>query len=247
MPQSVKCHHCSKTFEEHKILYCCICKKGFNHGCLDVSAAEVRTIRSKRGLSWNCDGCSTVGSDLNQLRSAIVALTEELTKVKTKLNSLDTFLGKDDALFEDLLQEFREREERRPNLIVYGVSDDAGRSSADRRSHDNDFCSNLLTHLSIDGMVSSTRLGKLDDTRTSSRPIRVVLDSEKTVFKAINNFRDLKKNNLEYNTVSLSFDRTPRQVAYYKSVRMELERRTQEGDKLRIKYIKGVPKLVPLN
>lgn len=50
-----------------------------------------------------------------------------------------------------------------------------------------------------------------------------------------------------YRDVRVSMDHTPRQVQYYKNFKTELQQRTADGEQLKIRYVKGIPKIVPLN
>lgn len=93
--------------------------------------------------------------------------------------------------------------------------------------------------------LKPVRLGRYNQDKI--RPIKVPLESEKLVHDVIHKRKALK-NTESYKHVSVSFDRTPRQIELYRSVKSQLMDQINSGDKnYHIKYINGIPKIVPLN
>ena len=75
----------------------------------------------------------------------------------------------------------------------------------------------------------------------------MVLDSRNDVVSIVRHAKELKKHG-SYRNISLSFDKTPQQVAEYKALRATLDKRLQNGEpNLKIKYINGFPKIVSTN
>lgn len=55
------------------------------------------------------------------------------------------------------------------------------------------------------------------------------------------------RNNIKSDVIKIFSDQTPQQQAYMKTLKDELRRRIDDGDKdLTIKYVKGVPKITKL-
>lgn len=239
------CHCCGVSSEEHKMLMCCVCKNKFIHTCVDLTASEVRTAKSKRGFGWTCDGCLQMGNDLNELKAAIVALKNEVSDLKR----MGVAASKDvlsDEMFEEILLETRERERRRCNLIVFGVAEVDSTSKSDRVEADRVVCTSILGHLSVNFNDVPSRLGKYDPSRSSPRPIKLTLPNEKLVHDIIHKAKNLR-NIPEFKNVHISLDRTPRQIRYYNSLKTEMTDRVAAGEQLRIRYNRGIPRVVPLN
>lgn len=81
---SVICFCCGLSCDEHKSVTCSICKKNFSHACVELNVSEVRTIKTKRGLTWACKELvrpNALGSDISELKVAIVALANEVQAV----------------------------------------------------------------------------------------------------------------------------------------------------------------------
>ena len=107
----------------------------------------------------------------------------------------------------------------------------------------------LLADLNIQEQeVNPIRLGKFDRTKQSlSRPIKVQLSSKQDVLTVITKFKKLKESP-NYASLSVFFDRTPRQSAFYKSVKRDLDTRIQNSEtNLRSKYHNDVPTIVSEN
>lgn len=245
MPSQLACCCCGASSEEHKMLTCSVCKKKYIHSCVDVSSSEIRTIKSKRGLCWTCEACSTMGNDLNDLKAAIVALKDEVSELR-KLGASSVSGALSDDQFEEILCEMREREKRRNNLIFYGVVEDLTVPKAERDVADRNVCSNILHHLSIDCEFAPVRLGKGDPSRTSPRPIKLTFGDGQIVHDAIRNVKKLRSRP-DCKDVRVSLDRTPRQIRHFKTLKAEMESRASAGEQLKIKYSRGIPKIVPLN
>lgn len=96
--------------------------------------------------------------------------------------------------------------------------------------------------------IKPVRLAKFDATREQrSRPIRITLSSSNDVFKTTRKFKTIK-NNPKYSHLSVSFDRTPKQIAIFKSMKAELTTRTAAGETdLKIKFQNGIPTIIHVN
>ncbi|KAG5875585.1 hypothetical protein JTB14_027209 [Gonioctena quinquepunctata] len=100
-------------------------------------------------------------------------------------------------------------------------------------------------HINTD-VIRPMRLGKYDANRTIPRPIKVTLENEATVLACTRNTKNLKNDN--FKNVFISFDKTPRQMQYYRDLRQELDEKKNNGENnLTIKYSNGDPKIVNLN
>lgn len=248
---SSKCVCCGKTDESHKMVICNVCKKSFKIDCVDVSTAEARRIHSKSsGLTWSCTGCSKMGDDLCSLKAAIIALQDEIKVLKTvsqqpppgpTLSAID---------IEKIVQEVRDRENRRTNIIIYGAKEDAACQSS-KEQVDRDVA--LVGELLVDAGLGNEefrllRLGKFTNaTSERIRPIKVTFSSESCVSTIMRNVGSLKKRD-RWRGVALSRNRTNLQREIYRKVRADFEERVSAGEVgLSIKYKQRVPTILSGN
>ena len=117
----------------------------------------------------------------------------------------------------DLLTELEERRVRAHNVITFGLQQDLnGKSDAD----------------------STRRIGKSRDNEPV--PLKVPFASRNDALFVLRNKEKLSKYKL-----SVKNDKMPSQQEYIKSLQSELDTRIASGEKdLRIKYEKGVPRIV---
>ena len=95
--------------------------------------------------------------------------------------------------------------------------------------------------------ITSHGLGRHNPFNSRPRPIKVVLEKERDVINIIRNSGKLKSIE-QYQNISVSYDRTPRQLAQYKQVRQELLERIDKGENnIKLRYVNGVPKIQRLN
>lgn len=84
-------------------------------------------------------------------------------------------------------------------------------------------------------------------TRNNPRPIKITLCEEDIVHNLIRKAKTLRDSN-SFKKINISLDRTPRQLEHYKSLKRELNQRISDGEtNLKIKYIRGIPKIVSVN
>ncbi|GJQ68651.1 hypothetical protein Trydic_g17196 [Trypoxylus dichotomus] len=128
---SIKCScGCNTTSSEtHKFIDCCVCKKIYLHSCAELSITEIRTIKSKKGVSWSCRNCNILSSDINDLKAAILSLRNDLA-------AREKSAGIDDKAFEELLAELADRDNRKQNIIMFGVSESDTHDANTRRSRE---------------------------------------------------------------------------------------------------------------
>ncbi|GJQ70229.1 hypothetical protein Trydic_g22682 [Trypoxylus dichotomus] len=128
---SIKCScGCNTTSSEtHKFIDCCVCKKIYLHSCAELSITEIRTIKSKKGVSWSCRNCNILSSDINDLKAATLSLRNDLA-------AREKSAGIDDKAFEELLAELGDRNNRKQNIIMFGVPESDTHDANTRRSQE---------------------------------------------------------------------------------------------------------------
>nr|CAI5826116.1 unnamed protein product [Callosobruchus analis] len=134
--------------------------------------------------------------------------------------------------FEQIAQEVSDRNVRKRNLIVYGVTEHAKPHSRQARVTDTE---QYFNGIDIDS-IKPQRLGKLYD-GGRPRANKITLKDEADVISLIRGAAKLK-NYTAYSRICISFDRTSRQIQCYKKVKQELDERIASGEAdLKIKYV----------
>lgn len=241
------CECCGRAGEDHLMVSCCICNKMYKIDCVDLSKSEARKIHSRSGLTWTCKSCSKIGSDLNSLKAAIVALQNEIVELKTagglsgRTASTLTLLD-----HEKVIQEITERQKRSCNIIIYGCKENVADTKDEQIRKDTGFVGELLASMGVQGAeLVPIRLGKFETRDAKIRPIKIKLASESTVTKILRNSRNLKSSD-RWRQIYVFHDRTPMQLEIHRNARDELKRRLDGGEsELSIKYKGGIPTIIP--
>lgn len=167
--------------------------------------------------------------------------------VDTKFNELKNTFTSSPAnvapdLYENIVSEAVERINRANNIILYNVAEPTGSKQAQIES-DNAIVTNILSKIEHPDatFIKATRLGK-----TNGNKPRILKVSFPTPSQARTALRNKKKlNNTQFSNVSMSDDKTPKQVQYLRDLREILKQKIDSGDNnLTIKYIKGAPQIV---
>lgn len=232
---------CASSAEEHKMILCGICKNPYIHSCVDFTVSEIRTLH-KKGSSWSCRNCHTLSSDIKELQAAILSLKTEIMARQP--------VSIDDHLFEELLLEMNERNDRKQNIILFNVEESDSRDINVRNDADRAATADILQSLPINIDIESVgihRLGRHVLGAQRHRPLRVRLASTKDVHTIIKNAKHLRDSS-DFKHVHIALDRTRRQMDYYKKIKLELDTRIANGEsQLRIKYRRGIPVIDSLN
>lgn len=154
--------------------------------------------------------------------------------------------GCQEAVEDVMLSELHDRQRRARNVMLFNVPESDAATAEERRACDLEFFNKLLEFLGLTALISNMfRLGKFN--RDKNRPIKVILESDRDCLKILSNSKKLR-GKPEYANVYLASDLTPRQLSRYKVVRAELRDRSARGESnLKIRFVRGTPKIVTLN
>nr|CAI5856932.1 unnamed protein product [Callosobruchus analis] len=163
--ECVKC----KTSNNEPSLRCDSCESLVHHDCSGLSASELKvmTLRSRRILKYYCDDCPLGLKLLPKLVKKVEELISEVKKLKASFVAPIDTSGQD---FEEVLHEIEERNSRKFNIILYGVTENKDATRQQQEFQDLAEINKILEFLSPDTStnVKPIRLGKFD--RTSTRP-----------------------------------------------------------------------------
>nr|CAI5841269.1 unnamed protein product [Callosobruchus analis] len=234
----MKCAKCKKVDNE-PALHCDGCECLIHQEYSELSSAELKVmaLRSRRLLKFYCSDCQLGLKLVPKLAKKVDELFAEIGRLKNLVGDLPSTSAQFN--FEEVVRETDERNSRKQNLIVYGLPEN-NVSKHVQETQDDDNIRKMLEVLSSDARLNvnpiNNNIGKFGPTRPKPRP-----------YRCIRNVSKLKANN-SYKGISLSFNKTPKQVEFYKKIKEELNRRTEAGEsKLRIKHVKGIPTIVSEN
>lgn len=262
------CLNClSATKNDSSITRCDGCLGRLHLACVGLTEGDMVMTRTRsRSMKLVCNSCSGNMSQFKDIKLLIGSLKTEFTNImsdlKTELNEkLTTFrreineemraLERGTFGVEEVLQELNDRQARKQNIIMFNVPEQSGQTDADSRAAAENvevslMLRSLIPSLDMSG-VKLHRLGRFNPSAPSPRPVKVALGSEDDVHAVIRSCNRLR-NNPEYSRIAVSYDRTPRQLADYRNLKVQLNERIGNGESnLKIKYIRGAPKIVPLN
>lgn len=205
----------------------------------------LRIINSKNSVNWTCTTCQKLAPDLNSIKSALVELkreVEQLKSLKTELSNNSPFQ------FEEIVSEVMLRTDKMNNIVIFNVNEQTGNITKEERvSVEKSNIVKMVT--TIDPSLSNNiikfhRIGKFTNGATRPRPIKVTLSDRSAVNNLVKNAKKLKDTQ-QYSNVTVSYDRTPRQISHYRELKKTLTNRLNNGETgLKIKYIQGIPKIV---
>ncbi|KAJ3646692.1 hypothetical protein Zmor_024268 [Zophobas morio] len=219
---------------------CDLCRGAVHTECADLSRAEIECIRSKsRKIHFYCANCDIVAT-INNLK-------EELAGVKSELNELKNSQGKvihQDSVKklsdDDILMEIEDRNHRAANLVLFNLPESSEMNSSERKNDDMFRCRKIVIPENKNNVVNSQnciRLGKFDNDKV--RPVKIIFENP---HQAIDALRTYKRSDNLY----LNRDLTPRQQNYNFVIRTEFKNRLEKGeDNIFLKYVNGIPKIVP--
>nr|CAI5838551.1 unnamed protein product [Callosobruchus analis] len=182
-----------------------------------------------------------MGNSINDLKAAIVSLQNQIKSITTNNTSANV----SQSQFEDIVQEVFERENRKCNVIIFGMREQEAADKNDRHALEKTDVMKVVTHVSSSVTVNSIRrIGRYDSSRTTGRPVKVTLTSPEEVHELLRKTPNLKKSDA-FRKISIFADKTPRQMEHYKTIKKELEDRISNGEtNIRIKYVNGTPRIV---
>ncbi|GJQ81531.1 hypothetical protein Trydic_g4893 [Trypoxylus dichotomus] len=135
-----------------------------------------------------CTHCNVLSSDINDLKAAILSLRNDLA-------AREKSAGIDDKAFEELLAELGDRNNRKQNIIMFGVPESDTHDANTRRSRELETVQAVLKALPS-GMntdhIEVHRIGRFVPDRR--RPIKVRLSSSREAHTVLKHAKRLREN-----------------------------------------------------
>ncbi|KAF6204151.1 hypothetical protein GE061_002491 [Apolygus lucorum] len=143
---------------------------------------------------------------------------------------------------ETIMSEMKERQRRANNLIFHDVPESTAESMAARINDEIAYLNNGLAKLNVDlqdMVVKTSRIGKPDPSKV--RPLLVTMRDSSAVSRVLSSNRKANPR-----VLSVTSDNTPAQHKYMAELRLTLREKQDRGETdITIKYVSGVPTIVP--
>ena len=187
------------------------------------------SIDSKLKEKADVDEMRRLEERVEKLEQSVVKLEKSAGGEKKEATSTETGHGK--SLVETSVNELKERDRRRENIIVFNIPESSCEDSDDRKKQDVERVLSVLeTELKIKASVSSpTRLGRRND-NGKPRPLRLKVESEMAkneILKVAKNLAIAKEDDTR--KIYISRDMTPLEREQDKELRKELAEKRKEA------------------
>lgn len=197
-----------------------------------------------------------MNNKIDNIRTEFTNLSAKIKTFEPRLEKLENVVaklklepsGSTVSQLEGFIEEVNDRQRRTRNVIVYGLMESKS-APADAKNHDSRMVNLILKKANLEGSFANTRFFRLGKKGSNEpRPIKLCMPSQgdaTTLFQCLSNIEDL---GVELKGITLGRDRTLRERQHLSELRDTLKTRNEAGEKnLTIKYVNGVPKIVPKN
>lgn len=240
------CSKCNTNKYDDDTWNCDSCKRPLCTKCGGLTASEIKCLQlKKRVLLFFCEDCRNGLCQVPMLRSEIADLRQHIDEFIKSNKAIPTKAQdtQENKFEENFIEEINERMRRKNNLLIFGV-EDSNNKEADQRMV-TQVISEIDANINIEN-YSIYRLGNFNANK--KRPIKIIMDNEEQVINVVKKGHRLRNNANIRGRISLAQDRTPRQVQYYNDLKKKLMERQANGESnIRIRYVRGVPKIIELN
>lgn len=187
---------------------------------------------------------NSMKTTMNNLQTTSDNIEKKINLLESDMNNLKsitpsaTLHTKLDLGSEEIVSEINERNIRAKNIIIVGIPEPD--ETTDRHTHNNTEVTKIIKTI-YDGCPEPLKVYRLGKFRPGHiRPIRVTFSTGETVGALLRG-----RGNLKSDSIKIFSDQTPMQRKHMHDLKEELQKRTDNGEtNLRIKYIKGTPKIV---
>lgn len=253
----MSCIKCDSLINEKndKIIRCDGCNRPIHVACSELSPAEIKCFElrpsARRRIKYICIHCEPGFHQIPKLINLINEFKEDARKLNESNKDLSDGTVPSSAITstsvsvteEEIINEMLKRNRRSYNFIIHGCVE-IGDNKQNQIGLDEALAKDILKESGFtDTNVKPVRLGKFGSTKQHrARPM-----SYDNVITILRKFKKLKDKEI-FAPLSLSPDRTPKQVSLYKTIKSELNSHIQKGESnLFIKYRNGIPTILKRN
>lgn len=149
---------------------------------------------------------------------------------------------------EETIAEMHDRTRRSKNIMVFNLVESSDKNLNTKKEHDRALVNKLIQACSPNTNLDDIKIFRMGGGKQGrTKPIKIVFKSDSDAIKFISNFSNevATQTDQRFSGVKVSRDRTPRELEYLKSLRLELEQRISRGETdITIKYVNNVPHIV---
>ena len=255
LSESSPCKVCNSEVDDPFCIACDSCDFWLHFKCSGLKKSEYDFLTADNlpsCVKYLCPLClqtplQSIDFNAQNLRLdkqdvAIKTLSETVKTLQTQNENILNILkgpsleNKLQTQMDEVLENQREKEEKRNNVILFNVPEATNREPIEGVKDDTDLVKEILTHVSPDlnfvslNTASVSRLGALREGNTKPRPIKVTLTGSDQKFKLLKSSRKLKEYQ-RFSRIGLSKDKTKKEILQDRILKTELERvkRTDEN------------------
>ena len=212
----------------------------------DVSNREI--LESVKSLTSEIQQLQTCVKSLEtrvlKIENSITFLREsqqradtEIKNIKVAINDLRSSKGN---LMKEILDEVEQREQRRDNVMIFGLPERVDGSLEQRKQHDKNALANLFSELDLSMTASDIqRVGRMSS--GNARPVRVRLADRSLKPQLLRQSKNLRKSSM-FKQVYIHCDLTKVQQHERLQLRKELKERRAAGEDVVIYKDKVCPR-----
>ena len=231
------CAQCETAFKGKcsKSMNCSICNYWFCLECSHISNKIYDVLKSEpnvKNLPFSCDGCSRVLPKLTELATTLNSQQQRIESCERKVDSIrESLQCTVEKQVEKAINEYKEREDRKCNLIIHNVTVPEPKSkSMDKKGDDESSVRRIFGITKCDEVkvVEFTRLGR--PTAGKDRLLKVQLGSVADKHKVLDGTKHLRAKfgddyAHEWSKIFITPDQTKEERVKSINLKKELERR----------------------
>lgn len=205
-----------------------------------LTAIDAKVTTTQETLTAIDTRVTQLGEDVRSITQRVTDAEHSIEKVTRELTVLQQSTKKtpgNTSNMTDCLREFEDRNQRKKNIIIYGIAESNEKDTQSRVKLDLDKVSQLFSAISYVYSASQPlkilRIGKYSPNLDKPRPIKVILDTFHSVTSITQAFAKLRKSSQlppSLAGVGVTSDKTTMQQHEYRLLKAELTARTKGGE-----------------
>jgi hypothetical protein len=191
----------------------------------------------------------SVTSKLESIENRLVTSEKRIDSLEVKVESMAALGEENSVNLESFIAEFKDREMRANNVILYNVPECDGKTSAARQKFDKEIVTKIVNSLkNVSVSIDNLKVYRIGKPKPNTiRPIKVVFGGKEEMRSFISSFDPdaLRSVDAALENTTISRDRTVKEREFLSKVKSELAQRVESGEEnLTIKFINGIPTIV---
>lgn len=221
---------------------------GNNNDVLMEILKKIDTLSTKADLEPISHDIATLKDKVDLLSHNLSEITPRLNKVEEDVKFLLEENQKSNSVLsvDETFAEIADRTSRQSNAIIFNVPESNSSRPHDKKHHDLALINKIVSSAKLTPeKITFFRIGK--STAKTPRPIKILLTNSS---EAREFFKGFSSDNMvsidpSLSKVTISRDRTPKELTYLGNLRKSLQSRIENGETdLTIKFVNGTPKIV---